>query len=112
MRRRDLFALAGFLALQPLAGKAQTGRVRRIGFLDGGPAAARQPMFDSFRRGMAELGYIEGTNLVYDRRHAEGQFTYLPDLARELISLSPDAMLVATTPAAVVAKEATSSLPI
>jgi putative ABC transport system substrate-binding protein len=69
-------------------------------------------MLDSFRRGMAVLGYIEDTNIVYDSRHAEGHFAHLPDLTRELIALSPDAMLVATTPAAVVAKAATSSIPI
>lgn len=112
MRRREFFGLAGSCALWPLAGNAQTGRIWRIGFLDGGPEAARQPMFDLFLRGMAELGYIEETNLVFDRRHAEGRFAHLPDLARELIARSPDAMLVATTPAAIVAKAATSSIPI
>jgi putative ABC transport system substrate-binding protein len=68
------------------AARAQTGRIWRIGFLDGGPEAARRPMFDAFRQGMAELGYIDGTNLVFDRRHAEGHFDQLPHLARELIS--------------------------
>jgi putative ABC transport system substrate-binding protein len=112
VRRRDLFALAGSFVLWSFTGRAQTGRIWRIGFLDGGPEAARRPMFASFRRAMAELGYIEETTIVYDRRHAEGHFAQLPNLARELISHSPDAMLVATTPAAVVAKTATSSIPI
>jgi putative ABC transport system substrate-binding protein len=64
-----------------------------------------------FRRGMAERGYVEGNNVVYDARYAEGRFDRLPQLARELIALSPDALLVATTPAATVAKAASSTLP-
>ena len=112
MRRRGLFALAGSFALWSFTGRTQTGKIWRIGFLDGGPEAARRPMFDLFRRAMAELGYIEETTIVYDRRHAEGHFAHLPDLARELISHSPDALLVATTPAAVAAKAATSFIPI
>ena len=105
--------MLGGAALWAFAARAQqTGRTWRIGFLDGGPEAARRPMFDSFAGEWPKLGYIEGTNLVYDRRHAEGHFAQLPHLARELIAHSPDAMLVATTPAAVVAKAATSSIPI
>ena len=72
----------------------------------------RVPSFDLLRRGMAERGYVEGHNIVYERRHAEGHFERLPDLVRELITRSPDALLVATTPAAVAAKAATKSVPI
>ena len=114
MRRRDLIALVGAAAmLSPPGNIAAAGsKARRIGFLDGGPEAMRRPSFEVFRRGMAERGYVEGKNVVYDARYAEGRFDRLPQLARELIALSPDALLVATTPAATVAKAATSTLPI
>ena len=114
MRRRDLLALLGTAAaLTPLAGATEAAdRVWRIGFLDGGPEAARRPVFDLFRQGMAKRGYVEASNIAYDRRHAEGHFERLPELVRQLLALSPDALLVATTPAAVAAKAATISLPI
>jgi putative ABC transport system substrate-binding protein len=114
MRRRDLVALTGAAAVLGRFANAEQAaeRVWRISFLDGGSEAARRPMFDSFRQAMAELGYLERTNIVYEKRYADGRFVHLPELARELISHSPDAMLVATTPAAVAAKRATSSVPI
>jgi putative ABC transport system substrate-binding protein len=62
---------------------------------------------------MTELGYVEGIGIRYEWRHAEGHFERLPNLARELIALSPQALLVATTPAVVAAKAAlASTLPI
>jgi hypothetical protein len=79
-------------------------KVWRVGFLDGGREAVRRRSFEVFRRGMAERGYVEGNNVVYDARYADGRFDRLPQPARELIALSPDALLVATTPAATVAK--------
>jgi putative ABC transport system substrate-binding protein len=105
MRRRDLLALLGTAAaLTPLAGATEAAdKIWRIGFLDGGPEAARRPLFDLFRQGMAKRGYVEASNIAYDRRHAEGHFERLPELVRQLLALSPDALLVATTPAAVAA---------
>jgi len=114
MRRRDLLAmLAGGVAALPLAGHAQNaGKVWRIGHLDGGPEAARQPMLDRFRQRMGELGYVEGRNLVIQSRFVGGHFERLRELARELIASNPDALLVATTPAATAAKAVASSVPI
>jgi putative tryptophan/tyrosine transport system substrate-binding protein len=112
--RRDLLALfAAALALCPSCGVAQAAeKVWRVGFLDGGPEAARQPTLDAFRRRMAELGYAEGSSIAYESRYAAGHFERLPALARELIALSPDALLVATTPAAAVAKAVTATIPV
>jgi putative ABC transport system substrate-binding protein len=67
---------------------------------------------DAFRRRMAELGYAEGSSIAYESRYAAGHFERLPALARELIALSPDALLVATTPAAAVAKAVTATIPV
>jgi ABC-type uncharacterized transport system substrate-binding protein len=109
VRRRDLLALLAAAAASPVRAAE---KIWRIGFLDGGPEAVRRRSFEVFRRGMAERGYVEEKNVVYDARYAEGHFDRLPQLARELIAVSPDALLVATTPAATVAKAAASGLPI
>ena len=61
---------------------------------------------------MAELGYVAGSNITYEARFAEGHFERLPEFARELVALSPEALLVATTPANVAAKSATSTISI
>jgi putative ABC transport system substrate-binding protein len=114
MRRRDILGLAagGFAAL-PLAGHAQdAGKVWRIGHLDSGPEAGRPLMLDRFRRWMADLGYIDGRNLIIQSRFAEGSFERLPELARELVASDPDALLVATTPAATAAKVVATRVPI
>src|SRR5260370_11218292 len=61
---------------------------------------------------MGELGYAEGTDIVYELRFAETHFERLPELVRELIALSPSALLVATTPANLAAKAVTATVPI
>jgi putative ABC transport system substrate-binding protein len=61
---------------------------------------------------MRDLGYIEGTNFSIEGRFADGKLALLPSLARELLSLHPDVLLVATTPAILAAKAATSTTPI
>jgi len=114
VRRRELIAFIGIAAAAwPPATRADTGsKSWRIGYLDGGAEAARRPLFDRFRQRMRELGYVEGTRPVYEARYAGGSLERLPQLARELLGLKPDALLVATTPANIAAKAATSSIPI
>jgi putative ABC transport system substrate-binding protein len=113
MKRRELLALAGATIAVPFAVRAQKpGQTWRVGFLDGGPEVARRPMFDAFRQRMVALGYLEGANLTFQSRFAEGRLERLPELARELVASVPDALLAATTPAAVAAKAATSTVPI
>ena len=100
--------LAGSLAAEA----QQTGKVFRVVFLTAYSGSADTPLFDSFRQGMRQLGYEEGRNIAYETRWAEGKFERLPGLAAELVALKPDAMLVATTPAAMAAKKATRTIPI
>jgi putative ABC transport system substrate-binding protein len=108
-----LVAFLGGMMARPTFAEAQgPDRVWRIGFLDGGQMLARRPMFDVFRQRMAELGYIEGRNVVYEARAAEGKFDSLPKLVSELLGINPDALLVGTTPAGLAAKAATSAVPI
>ena len=65
-----------------------------------------------FREAMRQLGYIEGQNLVLEGRFARGQAERLPALAAELVQLGVDVMVTASTPAALAAKDATTTIPI
>jgi putative ABC transport system substrate-binding protein len=113
MRRRQfLGVLSGAAAAWPLAARAQqSGKVYRLGQLSGGTAASRIPLLTAFMRGMRELGYVEGQNLVVEHRYADGKFERLPTLAQELLAWNPDALFVSTTPASLAAKAATSTKP-
>jgi putative ABC transport system substrate-binding protein len=67
---------------------------------------------DAFRQGLRELGWIEGQNIILHYLFAEGRFDRLPDLAADLIRLEVEIIVAAPTPAAVAAKNATTSVPI
>ncbi|HEV2041229.1 MAG TPA: hypothetical protein VGT81_14530 [Casimicrobiaceae bacterium] len=87
MRRREFVTLIGSAALAwPLATHAQQSKVARIGALYLGIADA-----DSFRKelreGMRELGYVEGQNIAFEFRSAEGKLDRLPELAADLVRL-------------------------
>lgn len=114
MRRRDFIALFGGAAVAwPYGALAQqSGKVHRLGKLSAGTKVSRTHLREAFMRGMRDLGYIEGQNLVVEYRYAEGDFGRLPALVRELIEWRPDALLVSTTPGNLAAKAATSTVPI
>ena len=102
----------GCLGVAPLAVVAQQPtRVYRIGYLLGTPGE-QEPFLEAFLEGMRTLGYVEGQNLVLEVRAAAGQYERLPDLATELVRLPVDVLLVVTTPAALAAKHATTTIPI
>ena len=111
-RRKILVALGGVLAA-PLASFAQQKpKIWRIGFLSGAtrPPDGLPPA--AFRQGLAELGYVEGRNLMYEGRWAEAKFGRLPELAAEPVQLRVDAILVVGFPATQAVKRATSTIPI
>ena len=114
IRRRDAIALFGGAALcAPFAAHAQQpARPFRLGQLSAGTKASREPLLASFIRAMRNLGYVEGQQYVIEHRYAEGQFDRLPALAKELLAWQPDVMFVSTTPGALAAKAATSTVPI
>ena len=111
-RRTFLCGLTlGTLAL-PLAAEAQqAGKVPRIGFLFFG-SPGPSPELDAFRQGLRELGYTEGQNIAIEVRFANGRVERLPELATELARLNPDVLVTPGTPASLVAKQATSTIPI
>jgi len=115
-RRAFLGTLTGGLLAAPLAAGAQqpTRKLPLIGFLSGSSpvgANAKLPM-EEFRRGLREVGLVEGQNVIVEYRWAEGQHSRLPALASDLVQLSPDVIVAATSPSAVAAHRATASIPI
>jgi putative tryptophan/tyrosine transport system substrate-binding protein len=115
MKRRTIrflvtFALSIFVA--PLATRAQPPtHVPRIGYLLG-TTREQEPALEAFLEGMRALGYVEGQNLVIEYRAAEGQYERLPALAAELVQRKVDVLLAVNTPAALAAKDATTTIPI
>jgi putative ABC transport system substrate-binding protein len=113
MKRRKFIALLGTAAALPFSARAQQpGKVYRVAGLSGGTAASRAPLLAAFMGGMRDLGYVEGSNLVVEHRYAEGNFERLPVLVSELLAWKPDLLFVSTTPGALAAKAATSTVPI
>jgi putative ABC transport system substrate-binding protein len=112
-RRKFLATLGGAAAAWPLAARAQhPGRVYRIGVLETSPAASNAANFDALRKGLRELGYVEGQNLVLDYRSADGRAERFPQLAAELLRLNVDLIVTRGTPAVMAAKNATGTIPV
>jgi len=113
MRRREFITLAGSAAAGwSLAARAQQTKVARIGFLGSVSASSHAPRLAAFRAGLRDLGWLEGTNLLIEYRWAEGNYERLRDLADELVQLKVDVLVTHTTPGALAAKSATSTIPI
>ena len=111
MRRRTFNTLLSSAAVAwPLAAPAQQPNLTpRIGIL----AQDLQPgLLDSFRAGLHDFGYDEGKNISIEVRNAEGHNDRLPELAGELLRLKVKAILAVNTPAALAAKNATTTVPI
>ena len=112
-RRTFLGALASGLLAAPLAAQAQQpGKVYRIGMLERTSPATNAANFEAFRRGLRELGYVEGKNLVIEYRSADGRDERFAGLATELVRLNVDLILTRGTPAALAAKNATGTIPV
>src|SRR5262245_17621612 len=90
----------------------QTGKVPRIGALAGATAATYAARFDSFRRGLRELGYVDGQNIAIEYRYADGKLERLPALAAELVRLNVDVIFAVAAPETEAARQATMSIPI
>ena len=121
-RRAPIGASAGALAcvlgllLAPSAAAAQApARLARIGFLSFFPTPAPDhpdPNETAFRQGLRESGYVEGQNVVIERRYADGNAEVLATSAAELVRLKVDAILAGGQPAREAARKATTTIPI
>jgi putative ABC transport system substrate-binding protein len=112
-RRAFLTTLTGGLLAAPLAAQAQqAGKVYRIGMLERTSPVSNAANLDSFRRGLRELGYVEGKNFVIEYRSAEGRDERFATLATELVRLKVDLIVTRGTPATLAAKNATGTIPV
>ena len=110
-RRAFLTTLGGNLLVAPLAAEAQQAKVLRVGILANGSAATSPPV-DAFRRGLRDLGHVEGQNIALEIRWAEGRFERLPELAAELVRWKPDVLVTAGPYGLQAARRATTVIPI
>jgi putative ABC transport system substrate-binding protein len=111
MRRRDFIItlVSAGVAVWPLTGRAQqSGKIWRIGFI----AHRYERFYDALFEGLRDLGYVEGQNIIIERRYAEGRVERFKDFAAEMVRLKVDIIIVITTPAALAAKAATTTIPI
>ncbi|HEU5197055.1 MAG TPA: ABC transporter substrate-binding protein, partial [Methylomirabilota bacterium] len=104
-------ALAAILAPRAAAAQ-QRGKTWRVGFLSGGAQPPDGAPPASLRKALADLGYVEGQNVVYVGRWAEAKQDRLPALATELVGMKVDAIVTAGGPASGAAKQATPTIPI
>jgi len=112
MRRRDFISLVGGAAAWPRAARAQQP-IPVVGFLHAGSPEPNVNFVVAFRTGLGKTGYVEGQNLAIEFRWAAGQDARLPEMAADLVRRQVAAIVTpASTPAALAAKAATTTIPI
>ncbi|MBT9613264.1 MAG: ABC transporter substrate-binding protein, partial [Burkholderiales bacterium] len=94
------FAFVFILAVASLAGLfapavQAADRMPRIGWLNPGSPTSHGALYEAFKQGLRERGYIGGQNIVIEQRWAEGKLDRLPMMAADLVQLKPDVIVVA-----------------
>jgi putative tryptophan/tyrosine transport system substrate-binding protein len=117
LKRREFITLLGGAAASSVfclrTGHAQpTFKVYRVGILETNPPLTNAANFDALRKGMMELGYIEGQTLFFDYRSVDGRNERFPDLVAELVRLKVDLIVTRSTPAVLAVKAATTTIPV
>jgi putative ABC transport system substrate-binding protein len=110
--RRQFISLLGGAGAWPLAARAQQPTTPVVGFLIGGWPESFAPFEPAFRKGLNEVGFPDGSNVAFETRWANGQVDRLPGLAADLVGRRPTVIATQTLPAALAAKNATSTIPV
>jgi putative ABC transport system substrate-binding protein len=112
MKKLFLWMLAtGVLATVSPVLAQPPAKIHKIGWIAVRPGSAAS-VIESFQREFSKLGYVEGKNIVFEYRYAEGKLDRLPALAEELVRLKVDVLIAPNTPAALAAKSATKTIPV
>ena len=112
-RRRFVSTLACGLAATPSHAEAQSdAKMYRVGFLLGATGESVASLFHALQDRLRELGYIEGRNVVFVQRYADGRMERLPDLAAELVRLRVDVIVTGTNLHVAAVRHATETIPI
>jgi putative tryptophan/tyrosine transport system substrate-binding protein len=110
MRRREFISLLGGVAVGwPLSARAQQTAIPMVGYLKLWVAGVRRPPVTGLRRGLNEIGYVEGRNFVIEYRWAGNQAERLPALVADLVQVQVTVIVAAGVPPAIAAKAATTT---
>jgi putative ABC transport system substrate-binding protein len=117
LRRRDFITLLGGAAAvpyvcSPLSARAQQRALPAIGFLSPGAMSGGGGLIAAFRRGLSQVGYVEGKNVEIEFRYADGQYDRLPALAAELVQRRVSVLVAAGAAAVPAAKAAAGTTPV
>src|SRR5262249_19148894 len=112
LKRREFVTLLAGAAAWPLTARAQQRPMPALGFLNGTSLQGDGRLLVAFRHGMPEVGYVEGQNVAIEYRWAEGHYERLPALAAALVRRRVDVIAATSTPANLIAKQATTTVPI
>ena len=111
-RRKVVLTAAALLAVPRAAFAQKQSKVWRIGFLTNGTVTSSQGQLDAFVRGLRELGYTDGKNVILEPRWAEGKLDRLPALVTELLAQKIDLLFAPSGVAAQAAKKSGTTIPI